>query len=151
MPFLFITLPAFWLMFIAAKLLEAPVAAVLSALPLSVPLFIHDCAVPLALFGVVLAILGNYFQLTEMLRNKNTTRDVLFMFSGSVLVLAVFLTLPHWPLFIGRSIFAALTLFFPSALFGRAIMDRTDTAFSSVLLVILSIVGIIALTWLFIF
>ena len=151
MPFLLVILPAFWLMYLVAHVVSALMAAILSFLPLGVSLFIHDYAIVLAVLGILMALFGNHCQLSEMLRNKNTPRDVLFMFSGSVIVLMVFLTLPHWPVFVGKSIFAALTLFYPSSCFGRTIMNRTDTVFSSIILVILSLLGIAALTWLVVF
>lgn len=142
-----IAIPAFWLMFLGAILLEMPLAGLLGLLPVGVPLFFNEHATFIAMGAALVALFGNYCQLTEMLVNKNTSRDVCCMFGGATLLLMVFLTLPHWPLFVGRSFFALLTLFYPAACFGRAIMNRTDTVFSSLVLALISLVAIVGLTY----
>jgi|GEM_PF-2084078 len=147
MPFLFIIIPAFWAMYMAATLIEPALAAMLDVMPLAVPLAIHDYATPLALIAAALGIFGNYCQLSEMLLNRNTARDVIFMFTSAILFMIIFITLPDWPLAVGRCLFALTTTFYPAALFGRAIMDRTETAFSTISLAFLCLSVLLVLTW----
>lgn len=151
MPFLIIIIPAFWAMYLIATLLEIPLAAILDVLPLDVSLALNTYATPALLVGTACALFGNYSQLSELLLNRNTARDVTCMTLGATLVLTTFLTLPNWPLVTGRCAFAALTMFYPASLFGRAIMDRTETAFSTISLAFLCLIGLGALTWLVIF
>lgn len=149
--FLFMALIGFWVMFLLAGFLEWGLAVFLEIMPLTLSLLLNSMNTYLLITGVVIALVGNYCQLSELLLNRNRSRDVLMMGTGGIIVLMAFVVSPEWSRFLGHVLFGVLTAFLVAATCGRVILERTDTFFSSLLFLIGCGVGVVALTWLILF